>query len=67
MFERVLNEAGAEMRHLVKFNTYYVFEGEGDEIREYWEKMTAVRLEFLGTRGRSARPSASPALPIPAS
>ena len=38
----VLNEAGADMRQLVKFNTYYVFEGEGDEIREYWEKMTAV-------------------------
>ena len=47
----VLNEAGAEMRHLVKFNTYYVFEGEGDEIREYWEKMTAVRLEFLEDPG----------------
>ncbi len=48
---RVLNEAGADMRHLVKFNTYYVFEGEGDEIREYWEKMTAVRLEFLEDPG----------------
>jgi 2-iminobutanoate/2-iminopropanoate deaminase len=48
---RVLNEVGADMHHIVKFNTFYVFEGEGDEIREYWEKMTAVRLEFLADPG----------------
>jgi 2-iminobutanoate/2-iminopropanoate deaminase len=48
---RVLNEVGADMRHIVKFNTFYVFEGEGDEIREYWEKMTAVRLEFFEEPG----------------
>lgn len=47
----VLAEAGAEMRHIVKFNTFYVFEGEGDEIREYWEEMTKVRLEFLKEPG----------------
>jgi 2-iminobutanoate/2-iminopropanoate deaminase len=47
----VLHEAGAEMRHLVKFNTFYVFEGEGDEIREYWEAMTRVRLEFFEEPG----------------
>jgi 2-iminobutanoate/2-iminopropanoate deaminase len=48
---RVLNEVGADMHHIVKFNTFYVFEGQGDEIREYWEKMTAVRLEFLADPG----------------
>jgi len=48
---KVLNEAGADMRHIVKFNTFYVFEGEGDEIREYWEKMTRVRLEFFEEPG----------------
>jgi 2-iminobutanoate/2-iminopropanoate deaminase len=48
---KVLNEVGADMRHIVKFNTFYVFEGEGDEIREYWEKMTAVRLEYFENPG----------------
>src|SRR5262245_17062622 len=48
---KVLNEAGADMRDVVKFNTYYTFEGEGEEIREFWEKMTAVRLEFFEEPG----------------
>ncbi len=48
---RVLAEAGAEMKDVVKFNTFYVFEGEGDEIREYWEKMTKVRMEFFEEPG----------------
>jgi enamine deaminase RidA (YjgF/YER057c/UK114 family) len=39
------------MHHVVKFNTFYVFDGEGDDIREYWEKMTAVRLEFFKEPG----------------
>ena len=47
----VLREAGADMRHIVKFNTFYVFEGEGEEIREYWEAMTRVRLEFFEEPG----------------
>jgi enamine deaminase RidA (YjgF/YER057c/UK114 family) len=47
----VLRDAGAEMRHIVKFNTFYVFEGEGDDIRAYWEAMTRVRLEFFETPG----------------
>jgi enamine deaminase RidA (YjgF/YER057c/UK114 family) len=48
---RVLAEAGADMRDIVKFNTFYTFEGEGDEIREFWEKMTKVRLEFFEEPG----------------
>jgi 2-iminobutanoate/2-iminopropanoate deaminase len=48
---KVLAEVGAEMRHLVKFNTFYVFDGHGDELREYWERMTKVRLEFLKDPG----------------
>lgn len=47
----VLREAGAEMRHVVKFNTFYVYDGEGDDIREYWERMTKVRLEFFEEPG----------------
>jgi enamine deaminase RidA (YjgF/YER057c/UK114 family) len=47
----VLREAGADMRHIVKFNTFYVHDGEGDDIREYWERMTKVRLEFFEEPG----------------
>ena len=43
----VLREAGADMQDIVKFNTFYVYDGEGDAIREYWEKMTKVRMEFF--------------------
>ena len=39
----VLNEAGADIDDIVKFNTFYCFEGSGDVIREYWEAMTRVR------------------------
>lgn len=48
---KVLHEVGAEMRHIVKFNTYYVFDGEGETVREYWEKMTRVRLQYLPEPG----------------
>jgi 2-iminobutanoate/2-iminopropanoate deaminase len=47
----VLRDVGADMEHIVKFNTFYVYEGEGDAIREYWEKMTAVRLEYFREPG----------------
>jgi enamine deaminase RidA (YjgF/YER057c/UK114 family) len=48
---KVLAEVGAEMKHIVKFNTYYVFDGEGEDLREYWERMTKVRLEFFEEPG----------------
>lgn len=48
---KVLQEAGADMKDVVKFNTYYCFEGSGDDIRAYWEKMTNVRLEFFEEPG----------------
>lgn len=49
--EKVLNEAGATMRDVVKFNTFYCYEGSGEDVREYWEKMTRVRLEFFENPG----------------
>lgn len=49
--ESVLGEAGASMADVVKLNTYYVYEGAGDDIREYWEKMTRVRMEFFEEPG----------------
>ena len=51
---KVLDAAGATWKDVVKLNTYYVFEGEGEAIREYWEKMTKVRLEFLPDPGPAA-------------
>ena len=48
---RVLREAGADMRDIVKLNTFYVFDGEGDELTEFWEKMTKVRMEFFEEPG----------------
>jgi 2-iminobutanoate/2-iminopropanoate deaminase len=48
---RVLQEAGGDMKDIVKFNTYYVFEGQGDELTSFWEKMTRVRMEFFEEPG----------------
>ena len=48
---RILHEAGAEWKNVVKLNTYYDFEGDGEQLRKYWEKMTKVRLEFLPDPG----------------
>jgi len=47
----ILEGAGATWQDVVRVNTYYCFDGKGDEVREYWEKMTRVRLEFLPDPG----------------
>ena len=47
----VLDEAGADLSDIVKLNTYYQFEGEGEAITEFWEAMTAVRMEYLADPG----------------
>jgi len=47
----VLREAGAEMKDVVKINTFYVFDGEGEELTKFWEKMTKVRMEFFDQPG----------------
>ena len=44
---KVLIEGGADLPDLVKFNTWYQLEGKGTALREYWERMTRVRLEYL--------------------
>jgi enamine deaminase RidA (YjgF/YER057c/UK114 family) len=48
---KVLHDAGAAWEDVVKLTTYYVFDGEGDDIRTYWERMTRVRLEYLPDPG----------------
>lgn len=47
----VLTEAGATWDDVVKVNTYYCFDGEGEEVKDNWEKMTRVRMEFLPDEG----------------
>jgi len=49
--KKVLNEVGADMKDIVKFNTYYVNDAEGEEVNEFWRKMTKVRLEYLPEPG----------------
>jgi len=48
---RVLEEAGASWEHVVKLNTYYVYDGPPEDAQEYWAKMTAVRMEYLPDPG----------------
>ncbi|MDQ0217407.1 RidA family protein [Peribacillus cavernae] len=48
---KVLNEVGADMKDIVKLNTYYTFEGENEEVTEFWQKMTNVRMEYLANPG----------------
>lgn len=48
---RVLTEAGTDFSHVVKINTYYVFDGPDEEVTEFWEKMTRVRMEYLPDPG----------------
>jgi 2-iminobutanoate/2-iminopropanoate deaminase len=51
---RVLREAGADMKDVVKYTTYFVYEGgTGEDATEYWEKMTKVRMEFFEEPGPS--------------
>ena len=46
-----LREAGADLRDLVKLNTYYRFDGEGADVTRFWEDMTRVRMEYLEAPG----------------
>lgn len=48
---KVLNEVGADMKDIVKLNTYYVFEGDESEATDFWEKMTKVRMEYIKEPG----------------
>ncbi len=48
---RVLEEAGASWKDVVKLNTYYVFDGPDEELIPFWERLTRVRMEFLANPG----------------
>ncbi|MFD1708272.1 RidA family protein [Siminovitchia sediminis] len=48
---KVLKEVGADTKDIVKLNTFYTFDGDREEVTEFWEKMTKVRMEFLPEPG----------------
>jgi enamine deaminase RidA (YjgF/YER057c/UK114 family) len=50
----VLREGGCTWADVIKLNTYYVFDGADDELTEYWENMTRVRMEYLADPGPAA-------------
>jgi len=52
--QTVLREVGAEMKDIVKLNTYYVDNSSGDESRKFWEKMTHVRNKYIPSPGPAA-------------
>ena len=56
----ILNQGGAEMKDIVKLNTFYVCNETGDAQRLFWEKMTKVRLEYIADPGPAAT-----AIPVP--
>jgi 2-iminobutanoate/2-iminopropanoate deaminase len=50
----VLKEAGADWSHVVKLNTFYIYDGPPSKAQEYWEKMSRIRLEYLADPGPAA-------------
>jgi len=48
---KVLAEAGATWHDVVKINTFYCCDATGDEVRDFWEKMTRIRMEYLPDPG----------------
>lgn len=49
-----LEQQGASMAQLAKLHTYYLYTGQGREVTDYWERMTAVRLQYLADPGPAA-------------
>jgi len=62
---KVLAECGATMQDIVKFNTFYVYDGPEEGTDQYWKDMTDVRLEFLGVTQPAGTFVVSPALAWP--
>lgn len=50
-----VEDAGAHMADLINLRTYYVYDGgEGRDVTDYWERMTAVRLRYITDPGPAA-------------
>ena len=52
--KKCLASVGATFDNVVKLNTYYVDDSEGDASRVFWEKMTQVRMEYIPDPGPAA-------------
>lgn len=48
---RVLEEAGASWKDVVKINTYYTYDGPEEDAGDFWRRMTKVRMEYLPDPG----------------
>ena len=49
-----IENQGLKMADLMKLHTYYPYDGEGTDVTSYWERMTAVRLQYLANPGPAA-------------
>lgn len=47
----ILTEAGATWNDVVKLNTFYCCNETGTAVRQFWEKMTQVRMQYLPDPG----------------
>lgn len=45
--ETVVQQVGGDRNNLMRQNTWFRFLGEGRNVTEYWEKMTAVRRQYM--------------------
>lgn len=45
--DTMLRAAGGDRHSLMRQNTYFRFVGQGREVTDYWEKMTAVRRRYM--------------------
>jgi enamine deaminase RidA (YjgF/YER057c/UK114 family) len=45
--ETVLQAGGGDRNNLMRQNTFFRFFGEGRDVTDYWEKMTAVRRQYM--------------------
>ncbi len=51
---REIEKHGGAMKDLAKLHTYYLYEGDGRDVTDYWESMTSVRLQYLADPGPAA-------------
>ena len=50
----ILAEAGADFSHVVKLNTYYVLPEGWTDVKAFYDRMAAVRLDYLKPPGPAA-------------
>lgn len=51
---KAIESQGLQMSDLMKLHTYYPYDGDGEAVTQYWERMTKVRLQYLANPGPAA-------------